>query len=653
MSLGEKIAMLHGAVGPYVGNVVGNERLGIPPLNLNDGPQGFRSENYPGTSTAFPCVLAVASTWNTNSTYLFGKTLAKEFKAKGANVLLGPGLNVQRIPYDGRNFEYLSGEDPYLGAHLVPSLVRGIQDHGVIANAKHYINNNQETDRFGDSAELTRRVEFEMYYPPFEAAAQADVGSVMCSYNKIGGVHACENEETLRDLKGPNLGFEGWVMSDWGATHSLSLNQGLDQEMPFAIFMNEDRIEPLVKSGNISMTTIDESIMRMLLPMIKVGIISSPPPPSDAYKKNVTTKESIQVARALAAEAMILLKNEDNILPISSKTTLKIAVVGRRANSQPTLMGDGSGHVDAGYIVTPYIGMKTGSPSNVDVNLIDTSDPEEAVHQLTGVDMGIVVVGANSGENMDRASLDVGDEQDELITAVAKTLGKQKVIVVATVPGAILMPWADQVGGILLSFFPGQQGGNAISDVIFGRVNPSARLPLTIPNHDNEQEMSAGQYPGINGVSTYSEGLLVGYRWYTAHGVAPKFAFGHGLSYTKFSYDGLQIKNAGGGCIVSFTVQNTGDFDGMEVPQLYLSYPKGNGEPKLQLKGFTKVFLKAGESTKVFLEITRRDLSVYSEEERGWVKVNGLFKIEVGSSSVDIRLAGNFQSQSFGFSQEL
>ena len=369
MTLAEKLHLFHGSCDDngYVGNVCGIERLGIPSINLNDGPQGYRDTDRPGTTTAFPCGLAIGATWDEQAAHDWGAAMGKEFYGKGANVQLGPGVCVARVPRNGRNFEYLSGEDPHLGYVLVQPVVKGIQSQGVVANAKHWVNNNQETDRFTVDEEVDERTQFELYYPPFEGAIAANVGSFMCSYNKIrshsvqGTGWACENPETLqRDLK-ERLGYKGWVMSDWWATHSLSMMQGLDQEMPNDAHMNDSVLLEAVNSGALPMTRVDDAALRILTPLFSVGVFDANN--TNTQGNNVTSAEHVALARSLAAQSIVLLKNEGSVLPLKGANSsgkaapggpgLKIALIGRNAKDA-TVGGGGSGEVLPAFKAVPF-----------------------------------------------------------------------------------------------------------------------------------------------------------------------------------------------------------------------------------------------------------------------------------------------------------
>lgn len=360
MNITEKIQMLHGCDGPYVGNTAAQARLNIPALYLNDGPQGFRVDSHPGTTTCFPSGINIGATWDVDLASLWGSAMGEEFRLKGANVQLGPGVNVHRVPLCGRNFEYVSGGDPFLGYTLIQPVVRGIQAAGVIATVKHYVQNNQETDR-GDVNEIVDdRTRHEIYYPPFLGAVEAGVGAFMCSYNKINGAWSCENPDTLGDLKRNTseggMGFAGgWVMSDWGGTHSLSIEAGLDQEMPSSNYFGPT-LASAVLNGTIKMSVVDNAVHRVLTSMFSVGLFDRPVDPSHNISSNVTSEEHNKLARKLAASSHILLKNTDNLLPLDISTPRKIVLVGGAA-FEPITSGGGSGGVFPAYVVTPYEGL--------------------------------------------------------------------------------------------------------------------------------------------------------------------------------------------------------------------------------------------------------------------------------------------------------
>lgn len=672
MTLDEKLTMLHGpptgtcscnysADCAYVGNVLGNSRLGIPPITMNDGPQGFRDDQHPQTTTAWPSGLAMAASWDVDAMFEWGAGMGKEFYDKGSNVQLGPGVCLARVPRNGRNFEYLSGEDPFLGYTLVQPVVKGIQSKKVVANAKHYILNNQETNRDAVSAEIDERTRFEMYYPPFEGAIEADVGSFMCGYNKINGIWSCENPTTLaQDLK-KSLGFKGYVMSDWGATHSASLTKGLDMEMPGANFMNPELLKPMLAAGAATEADVDESVTRILRPMFSVGVMDEPMSQWDWKKleNNVTTEASVASARKLSAISTVLLKNAGGVLPLPQGK--KIALIGF-ASSNVVVHAGGSGSVVPSIVATPLEGISAAAGKDAEVTFDDGTDLDSATKLAASADYAIVFVATLSAEGSDRNSLSLDDgcmpdkygqcrgnnkNQNAMVASVAKA--NTRTIVVASVPGAVLMPWSGEVAAILTNFMPGQQAGNAIADVIFGKVNPSGKSPLTFPNTENETKITQAQWPGLPDARKpeycyYEEKLLVGYRYYDAHNIkfTTGFPFGHGLSYTTFEYSGLSIAKHE----VSFIVKNSGALSGAEVSQLYLGFPQSAGEPPLQLKGFHKTkVLAAGQSEKVTLQLKPRDFSIWDVTKHAWSIVEGSFKVKVGSSSRDIRLSGEVGSE--------
>lgn len=664
MTVAEKLSMLHGPAGgsaqcsvsprcAYVGNVAPIERLGIPPINMNDGPQGFRTADaQKGTSTAWPAGITLAASWDEAAALEWGRGMGKEFYDKGSNIQLGPGLNVARVPVNGRNFEYLSGEDPYLGYRMVQPVVKGIQSQKVLANAKHFILNNQETNRGAVSAETDERTRFEVYYPPFEGAIEAGVASVMCSYNKINNVYSCENPTTLRELR--SLGFEGFVMSDWGAAHSTSIAAGLDVEQPGQDWMNAELLEAALKSGAVKEAQVDDSVRRILTQLYAIGVMDEPLGTWDWRNRlrNVTTAASVASARKLSGLGTVLLRNEGQLLPLR-KTGQRVAVIGL-ADEKAIYHAGGSGSVEPSFVSTPLQGITDAAKAlGSQVTFDDGSCALRAAALAKTSDVVLVFVGTLSAEGSDRGSLslDVGVDwhsQNALVAAVALAAGAKTAVVVTT-PGAVLLPWSREVAAIVSNFMPGQQAGNAIADILFGHVNPSGKLPLTFPNHDNETDFSPAQYPGLPNprvpfYAFYTERLLVGYRYYEHHNISftTGFPFGHGLSYTSFEYSQLDIQGTLGGMKVSFLVRNTGSLPGSEVAQLYLYFPEAAGEP-LQLKGFQKTStLAPGSAQEVSLLLRPRELSIWNNGEHRWMPVDGRFQVRIGSSSRDIRIKGEF-----------
>eukprot|EP01065_Artemidia_motanka_P046836 TRINITY_DN718_c0_g1_i1.p1 TRINITY_DN718_c0_g1~~TRINITY_DN718_c0_g1_i1.p1 ORF type:complete len:708 (+),score=255.58 TRINITY_DN718_c0_g1_i1:59-2125(+) len=654
MNRSEMVQLLHGwqqlgadATHPYVGNTQGVSHLGIPWLALQDGPQGYRDGNYgkhgaaPGTSTQWPSDMTIGATWDPALAQRWGAAMAQEFYAKGANVQLGPGLNVARVPQNGRGFEYVSGEDPYLGGEIAYSSVKGIQSAKVMATAKHYILNSQETKRKSVSSAIDERTLMEIYAPPFARAVDAGVASIMCSYNKINGTYACENDFTLNTVLKGWLGFEGFVMSDWDACHSTtdSVKAGLDQEMPLKGSGTYFSEKALAKAG-VTDAEVERMTRRVLTSMYAVGVIGDSQ--SGSYDVNATSAEHRSLAQELAVGAATLLKN-DGLLPLRKGT--KVAVIGELANCEaptpsyqpwawpPTIgclnSGGGSGAVVPSHVVSVLEGVSAAA-TTVYAN---GSDTKAAAAAAAAADVAVVAVGTTSTEGQDRASLSLPDEQVAYVKAVAAA--QKNTVVVVMSPGPLIMDWADSVSAAVMFYMPGQMQGSAVSSVLFGDANPSGKLTFTMPRVENEMQMTQAQYPGENGTATYSERLEVGYRWYNAHPeVKPMFPFGHGLSYTTFRYSDLTVS----GRKLSLTLQNTGGVAGSEVVQLYLTFPAAAGEPPRQLKRFSKVPLAPGASARVSFELQPRDLSVWDVSSHSWVEVSGTFSVDVGSSVEDVRL---------------
>ena len=487
-----------------------------------------------------------------------------------------------------------------------------------------------------------------MYYPPFEGAIAEGVGSVMCSYNRVmpqGPLStgwACENPTTLANLK-QDLNFTGFVMSDWGATHSTSLPAGLDMEMPDGRYLNPSKVVDGMRQGNISEARVDDAVLRILTPMFAVGVMDAEPDAWDASKHsvNASTEENIATARNLSAHSTVLLKN-NGVLPL--KASARIALIGLADVKTTIYGGGGSGEVVASHSVSPLEALSAYSVAHGGSSTYSegVGDVASAVAAARVADVAVLFVGTTSGEGQDRPNLALPSEQDTLVRAVAAA--QPQTLVCVASPGAVLLPWSRDVAAILATFMPGQQAGPAITSLLYGEVNPSGKLPLTFPNRENEVNFTPEQWPGVPARSekfsqaNYTERLLVGYRYYDQMNIdfTTGFPFGHGLSYTTFSYSKLKIKHN----LVSCTITNTGSVAGAEVVQLYLSFPRSANEPPHQLKGFQKVALGPGEQGEVEFSLMSRHFSVWNSERRMWTKVVGRFGVHVGSSSRDVRLRG-------------
>jgi beta-glucosidase len=660
MTLGEKVQMVHGAqpfeiASGYVPPVSG---LGIPELQLADGPVGIR---FQGPATAFPATIALAASWDRDLAREEGGALGREAKAKDQDVLLAPALNLDRVPVNGRTFEYYS-EDPYLTSRMVVESVRGIQSEGTIATAKHYVANNQEVGRGQISANVSQRALREIYLPGFEAAVrEANVGCVMAAYNKVNGTYCTQNEQLLTDTLKHEWGFEGFVVSDWDATHStvLAANAGLDLEMPTGEYFG-DRLRQAVLDSEVSMATLDDKVRRILRQMVLSGAL-------DDRKKGgpgeANTPRHQALARRIAAEGTVLLKRRDSTLPLDRQELSSIAVIGPRADAAK-VGGGGSSEVIPPYSVSPLDGIRERAGSGISVEYAareeDGQDPVDlAVELAWRSDVAIVIATDDSTEGADRDSLELPGRQNELISAVASV--NDRTVVVLRTGGPVLMPWIDEVPNVLEAWYPGMEEGNALASVLFGDVNPSGKLPVTFGIRPEDYPANTQeQYPGVNGIVDYSEGIFVGYRHFDQQGIEPLFAFGHGLSYTSFDYRNLslRIKQAsreqtvsGNGSTrpsslnieVNVEIQNVGPRKGAEVVQLYLHAPgKAAPMPPKQLRGFQKVFFEPGQTERVSFHLDERALSYWDTDTHDWVVQGGTYGVMVGSSSRDIRLRDSF-----------
>jgi len=642
MTLDEKIAMVHGAPGVYTGNIPANTRLGIPSINMQDGPVGIA--RMPQV-TALPAPIALAASWDTEMAQQYGTLIGEEAQSKGVNVLLGPMINIVRAPQAGRNFEGF-GEDPYLSAAIAVAEIEALQGLGVIATPKHYVNNEQEHGRGQGSSQVDERTRHEIYLQPFRAAIEADAGAVMCAYNKIDDVYACENDHVLNEILKDELGFQGWVMSDWGATHSTvaAALGGLDMEMPGGevtdgIFFGT-QLKEAIESGAVPAERLDDMVRRVLIPMFQMGLFDNPM--TGKHYSAARTDAHVQTAREIAAQGTVLLKNED-VLPLDPASLTSIVVIGTAAGKEPLSVGGGSAEVISAMVVPPLEGITERAGSGVPVDYAQGDDGasiDEAVQLAEQSDVAIVFVGVYSSEGWDRETLVLPEGQDELVRRIAAV--NPRTVVVMNVPAQVLMPWTDEVPAILVAWYPGQENGNAIASVLFGDTNPAARLPVTFVNNTSELPTVDVNEPMGNPVH-YDEGLLVGYRWYNANDVEPLFPFGHGLSYTTFDYAHLALTGPAEGQVqVALDVANTGSRAGAEVVQLYVDFPPGLGEPPGQLKGFQKLYLDVGETEVLTFTLTADELSYWDTSISGWTVPTGTFQIDVGASSRDIRLGGSF-----------
>ncbi len=647
MTLDDKIAMVHGVdrkkhpFKGYVGYVPANSRLGIAALKLADGRAGVGNDAK--DVTLLPAPIAAASSWDTALLHEYGRVLGEEQWQKGTNVALGPTIDVVRVPEWGRTFETY-GEDPYLNGQMAAAEIRGIQSQGPIADANMYLTMNQESDRFRADSVVDVRTLQEIYLPPFRAAVQeGDVGTFMCAYVKTNGVYSCENPQLLHDFLRTELGFRGWVMSDWGATHSTvaSAKAGLDQEMPDSRYYGQ-ALKAVVQNGQVSMATLDEHLRRILITMFRHGLFDKPQ--TGNWDANVRSKAHDIFSRKVAEQGTVLLKNEGDILPLSNVSS--IAVIGADGGTKPTAEGGGSSHVVAPYVISPLDGIRKRAGKGIQVSYADGSSLAKAAATARPASVAIVFVSTSESEGHDRPNLELPGNQDRLISAVAAA--NRKTVVVLNTGGPVLMPWVNQVRAVVEAWYPGQEDGNAIAAILFGDVNPAGKLTLTFPRTETGVPTgSPSQWPGINGVSTYSEKLEIGYRWYDATGTQSLFPFGFGLSYTTFRLSHLNVSPGKlaampGGMtpkvVATVDVTNTGPRGGAEIVQAYVHQPSKNGEPPHQLCGFAKTFLKPGETRQVRMLLNPWSFSIYDTALHKWISPSGAYQILVGASSRDLPL---------------
>jgi beta-glucosidase len=679
MTLDEKIQLVHGSmamIGPKIpgalggdGYVPGISRLGIPDLNLIGAGVGVTNlgRRPQGMATALPASLSETATWDLKLAYEFGKVIGRETRDQGFNVSLGGGIDIMREPRNGRNFEY-HGEDPLLAGKIIGQELKAIQDQGVIADIKHYAVNAQETDRTGVSSNLDKRSMRELDLLAFEIGIKdSGVGTVMCSYNRVNEVYACENDYLLTQVLKKDWGFPGWVMSDWGATHSTvkAALAGLDQEF----FENKYFSLPLkkaVESGEVPLSRLDDMVHRILRTMFSFGVIDNPP-----VIKPIDARAGAAVALRVAEQGSVLLKNSANQLPLVRSALHSIAIIGAHADAG-VLSGGGSAQVDpvGGNAVPPkevppgpygFLKVFIWDPSspleairakapNAKVIYDDGTNPATAAKLARDSDIAIVFVSQHTSEGEDLPNLTLPDHQDDLIKQVAAA--NSHTIVVLETGDPVLMPWLDSVTAVLESWYPGQKGGEAIANLLFGDVNPSGKLPISFPK--NEADLPhltipipppSKESPATDVMpvpvfidSNYTEGLKVGYRWYDAENKEPLFPFGFGLSYTTFAYSQLKVVS-GNPVTLNFTVTNTGSRDGAEVAQVYLGLPASAGEPPKRLVAWEKVQLAPSQSRTITLSLDQQAMSIFNVDKDSWVVLPGDYLVSAGGSSRSLPLS--------------
>ena len=651
MTLEEKAALLTGEDSWHIRNC---PRLGMERTMVSDGPHGLRKEREDANgglfkdsidAVCFPSAVGMASSFHPDALAKLGETLGEECQAEDVSILLGPGVNIKRSPLCGRNFEYFS-EDPYLTGKLAASYVRGVQSKGVGTSVKHFAANNQEYRRMSISAVVDERALREIYLAAFEMVVkEAKPWTLMCSYNRINGVYSSENEWLLNRVLRKEWGFEGFVMTDWGASNYrvLGVGSGCDLEMPSSGERNTQRIIRAVRSGKLHESRLDLCVRRILEASQRY---------LDGKRSAIFDREQDhEIARELAREAMVLLKNENNVLPL--KEGAKVAFLGEFAK-QPRYQGGGSSHIHAHRVTSAWEAAQgkaqlTFAPGYLlDNEEVDTALLRQAAQTAKDADVAVVFIGLTDrmeSEGYDRKHLNLPNSHNELVKAVAKV--QKNTVVVLHNGSPVLMPWLGDVQGVLEAYLGGEAAGEAVADLLFGEANPSGKLPETFPL-SLEDTPCAAYFPGNQLTVEYRESIYIGYRYYDKAEKQVLFPFGHGLSYTQFAYSGLKLDKtrfkAENGLTLTFRVRNTGERDGAEVAQVYVADVESSvfKAPK-ELKGFEKVFLKAGEEKTVEIHLDERAFSYYDTQAKAWRVESGKYQILVGSSSRDIRLTGSAQ----------
>ena len=675
MTLDEKLALLHGNGMAHAaqwqmplthlsnggaGYVEGVKRLGIPPLLISDAAYGVRDSGANGRySTAMPSNLGAASSWDAQSACEYGELIGRELRAQGFNMTLGGGVNLAREPRNGRTFEY-AGEDPLLAGTLVGNMMKCEQAQHVVGDIKHYAMNDQETGRNIVNAVISKRAMQESDLLAFHIAISiANPGAVMCSYNRINGDHACENSYTLRDVLKKDWGFKGFVISDWGGTHSTEKASaaGLDQEQPMADYFGP-KLKEAVQSGKVPMSEIDDHARRVLYAEFLSGIVDDPP-----QKGVVDVEKGMETAQRIEEKSIVLLKNSQSVLPIDVSKVHSIAIIGGHADVG-MISGGGSAQVDppGGNAIMPpgkgathwqdHIWFPTSRLKALRAKLPNTkiefdsgTDVSSAVSLAKNSDIAIVFAYQWMAEDLDLPSLSLPDNQDALIEQVAAA--NPRTIVVLETGTAVTMPWIDKVAGVVEAWYAGSAGHKALANVLVGDVNPTGKLAISFPK--SEKDLPHPVIPArppkdqaSNYAVHYDEAPKVGYKWFEAEQKQPLFAFGFGLSYTTYAYSGLNVDSNAKS--VRFTVKNTGTRPGTEIAEVYARLPKDAAESFKRLIGWKRVTLAPGESQTITVEVDPRVVQTFDEANDRWNFASGDYEVFVGSSSDNTPLTGTLAS---------
>ena len=660
---GDDLTGVVGGAGTHTGTSDGVPRVDLPTIYYSDGPMGVRS----GMGTAMPAPMGLAATWNPELAQRYGALIANEAKHKGNDVVFAPTVNIMRLPQGGRTFEGY-GEDPWLVSRIAIGWITGAQGEGVIANVKHFAANNQEGlgpepppgtplgvgvlgNRLVTNAVVDERTLREIYLPAFEAAInEAHVGSVMCSYNRLNGAYACENEFLLKKILHDDWNFPGYVLADYGAAKvTLSaLNNGLDFEPWPGLSYNPVLVTPLVATGLVTDATLDEHIHRILRTLFAFGVFDRAAYVYD--DKQIDQQGHARIAGEVEEQAITLLKN-DGVLPLDTAKLKSIAIIG--ADADRFQKRGGSAGITPFFFTTPRQKI-TERASDLHVRYDAGDNASQAAAVAKGADVALVFVSDLSIEGVDRTCLSLncpldvlGDSrnQDAMVAAVAAA--NPNTVLVLETGSPVLTPWRDQVKAIAVAWIPGSDAGTAITHVLFGDTDPGGRLPATFPNSEADLPTAGHleRYPGIAENATYSESVFVGYRWFDANNLTPAYPFGFGLSYSTFALRDFHVADNGDGLQVSLNVSNTGARAGWAVPQLYVGLPSPSAavpQPPRALKGFQKLWLQAGETRNVSFALDQRTLSYWDVGSSAWSVAPGCYRVYAGSSSRDLPLQDSF-----------
>lgn len=656
MTLEEKALLLSGETFYQTYKI---DRLNIPSIFMTDGPHGLRKVTGSGLlggsikSTCFPTASCLAATWNVDLAKQMGIALAEECQANDVQVILGPGINMKRSPLGGRNFEYFS-EDPILAGKLAIEYIKGVQSMGIGTSLKHFAVNSQEYERMTNDSRIDERTMHEIYFPAFEMAVkEAQPATVMCSYNRINGIYGSEHPLLLEDILRKKWGFQGFVVSDWGAVDNrvAGVNAGLNLEMPASGAVNRNKIIAAVQNGQIKMERLDEMVRQYLAIVLKLHDSKKP-----QFKFDVAAHQAL--ARKIASEGAVLLKNEQGILPINTQKTKKIAIIGAFAKV-PRYQGAGSSQVTPFQVSNAFDELQANLGKNITLTYASAYNDEgittpESIAVATQIaknaDMAIVFAGlpdSYESEGFDRKNLDMPIGHNQLIEAVGKVQANS--VVVLMNGAAVTMPWLGKVKGVLEGWLGGQAGGGAIADVLTGKINPSGKLSETFPLR--LEDTPTLEFPGLNGFATYNEGIFIGYRHYDKRKIQTLFPFGYGLSYTTFAYSNMELSTKNikdtDNLTISLRVKNTGKMAGQEVIQLYVQELNPSViRPEKELKGFSKVLLQAGEEKTVQFVLSKRDFAFYDTNTHDWKVNTGKFGIHAGGSSQSLPLQQSVEIES-------